>query len=415
MNIAERVQAAHLDSLNRHRILMKQQRLEAQEQAAKEQEVSVDNYFSEQALPNNTKLNSVEQDFKHYALQEQSFVSGGDDASFDPNLLNNVFTAYLEDAEVDTIFEYVDKENKLTREKSENLLDSLLSMDEDVADSELSGFVKGNKLSMAETYILLGFLYEEISKRDQKKKRLLKLLRDLLKKVGQQNSAYLFEFFSLANHPQVKNNPKLANGLANLAAGTGEANIATVREAISFIKESLENDFANIVSKCMRLRVHILSRLTQSQNSFENKQEVANFMKFEKNLIVVNTMNVRVNSLKDGIAATHVWDVTFSDDHASILEAIISFAESTMVTELGIKNLIRGFGISKNMDELVGFRNKIIQFFSSMPVEIFNGQDSHRQKLIHGLRNSFNFTRNDKKEVNFDFFIKPKKILLQYV
>lgn len=392
----------------------KAKRLEEKTTDAEEESgLAESGYFNEAVdSSGSSKLNASGEQFKSYFVEKHDFqISNSDNDTFDPTLLNQLFSSYIETAETDVLFEFFDKKS-LSKKGVDELSDTLLSCDEDLADGELDSFIKNGGFNLAEIYTILTYLYEEISKKEQKKKKLLGLLQRLLATLGQQNSGYLFEFFNLANHPLVANNLKLANGIANLAAGNISS--ASIKDTIAFIREYLENDFTNLVSKCLRLRSHVLSRLTKTNVMFEDRQELSHYMKFEKNLITVNSIYLKLNNFNTAITKSKVWDVTLSDNYAEIISALLSFTELPMVTELAIKNLIRGLGIIKSPSQLTGFRNKIIQLLSGMPIVIFNNQDNHRQKIIQGLRNSFNHVKVETGEEKFTF-IAPRKKLISYV
>lgn len=412
-NIDKLRASQYVDNFNWQRLVRRELRNEAKQEAIKQQDELEQTLFTEKSLTKGETNETHGPGFDKYIMVPQD-LQAATESDFDPDLVNQLLASSMDEGELEVMFNSFEKQN-ITKEKAETILNRLLDASEESSEAMLGGFIKNLNLNIAEIFVLLNYLFAEVSKKDQQKKKLLALLKNLLKKVDQQNSAYLTEFFSLMNNPLVKQNPKLAHGVASLSSGT--IDMSSISDTLKFIHDYLENDFSNLVSKCIRLRFHVLSRLTKTNLSFENKHELSQYTTCERNLITVNSMYLKVDHFKTDVNQSDIWKLKISGEYADMIKAIVAFTESSIVTTMSMKNFVKSFGIDKDIKTLSGFKNKLIQFLSEMPMVVFNNTNSQRQKVIQGIRNLFAVMHDDGGEANksnFEF-LRPKKIPISYI
>ena len=326
--------------------------------------------------------------------------------SYSPNSISNLLASYMSSSELDVMMDYVDGDD-MSKDSIDDLTDKISTSDEDEAPGLINEFLGSSELEPGTIFAVLTYLYEEFSKRKNKRAKLLGLLQQLLEKFSQQNSAYLAEMFQMQNHPGVKSNPKLAAGMAKLAAG--DISINSLKNAITFVEEHLDGDLKNIVSKCLRLRFHVLSKLTKENLTFEMKTELGGYVKCEKNLIVLNSMFSEFNKLKTSLG-DHItpqnW-MPIKDTQA--LEKVMDFSLNQLVSSFVFKSFLTGIGMNKKFHDDVRVKNNILEMFSHFPLTVFEDDNKKRQQFIQNIRmlKSAN-SSGDKSVTNFNF-IKPSK------
>jgi len=344
-------------------------------------------------------------------------------------------STYIDTEEVEVLFDFIDKEYDLKNKTEAFLNEGLLTVSEESGGAFLDEFIKSNGLGLAEIYVVLNYLFEEVNKREKHKKKLLALLKKLIQKMEQQNSGFLSEFFSLLEHPLVKNEPKIAKGMAKLS--DGNVNPSSLNEVVKFVTHYLDNDFTNLVSKCMRLRAHVLTRLNtklaKHSGNFELDNELALYINFENNLITLNSIYYRLNRFKTNVERSAVWQIAMDNNYAELIKAILAFVDLPLVSEMSFKTLMRGLGVQKTFNNLVGFKNELIRFLGGMPIEIYKGveaaQKEQRKRIIDGLRklfgeregsasgsNSYSQGDDNTQDQKYDYgFLKPRKAPIDYI
>jgi len=197
--------------------------------------------------------------------------------------------------ELSTFFE----DDKLEQDKLDGLANELAGGEDSMAEGILSDFIAKNNLDKAQIYVMLSYLVGVLNSEQKHREKLRKLVASLLKKLEQQESAYLFNFFNLLENKELQKKPKLVKTLAEMAAG--DISITTIKQSLRFVEESLEDDYDNLVSKCIKYRVHILKRLNNMDLSFEDKTELIDYFKFEKNIIILQSVYSRLGKLNNYI------------------------------------------------------------------------------------------------------------------
>lgn len=384
---------------------IKQQLLKSNaEESAK---IDEDGLFSEQNT--NTANANIDNDLEtaaKYILSTNNFDNVTAE-SYNPDVISNLLASYMSSTEIDVMFDYVD-DGDISKSDVDDLLDKISSADEEAATGIISEFFDGAELGTGVIFTVLTYLYEELAKKEKKKKKTLALLQQLLEKFSKQNSAFLAEMFQMKNHPQIKQSPKLAAGLANLSAGN--ITIDSLKKAISFVDKYLDADFKKIVSKCLRLRMHTLSRITKGKLTFEDKTELGGFVRCEKNLIVVNSIFNSFDKFRDEVKQNILADKNLLGNNVEPLNSLVEFAENTMVNSFILKNLLTGIGFDKNFHSDLRLRSKIVELFQHLPMALFEDDNKKRQKLIEGLR-TFKINASTEEKQTFSFIKQQKKLI----
>jgi len=258
---------------------------------------------------------------------------------------------------------------------------------------------------------MLEYLRNKLRKKLRKKKSssfsLSNMLDSLVTELESQEGMYLFEFFSLAKHPEVAKSAKLVQAFASI--NSGNVTNKNVRQALEFISQAFENQFDQLVSLTMKYRKHILDRLTKAGQSFENKTELAEYLKLEKHVIIVHTLYASFVKFRSQMQEDKVNPIKLSENHLEVLNGILSFAETSLVTELSLNNLLRTFGIGTKDGKPANLMIGITKLFSKFPEAIFNDLSTQRQKVIDGLRQSMTQVTSERDKVERTFsFLKPR-------
>ncbi|MCE2706570.1 MAG: hypothetical protein LW807_05780 [Proteobacteria bacterium] len=311
--------------------------------------------------------------------------------------------------ELSTFFE----DDKLEQDKLDGLANELAGGEDSMAEGILSDFIAKNNLDKAQIYVMLSYLVGVLNSEQKHREKLRKLVASLLKKLEQQESAYLFNFFNLLENKELQKKPKLVKTLAEMAAG--DISITTIKQSLRFVEESLEDDYDNLVSKCIKYRVHILKRLNNMDLSFEDKTELIDYFKFEKNIIILQSVYSRLGKLNNYIKEVKK-GVVNEYGNSSRVGAVFSFSELSMFSDSALSVLIRNLGFEIDIKKSTGFINELVRFFISLPLEVFNSTSGQKQKVVEGLRQKLQNAGSTATKDGGSFgFIKPARLLIQYI
>ncbi len=311
--------------------------------------------------------------------------------------------------ELSTFFE----DDKLEQDKLDGLANELAGGEDSMAEGILSDFIAKNNLDKAQIYVMLSYLVGVLNSEQKHREKLRKLVASLLKKLEQQESAYLFNFFNLLENKELQKKPKLVKTLAEMAAG--DISITTIKQSSRFVEESLEDDYDNLVSKCIKYRVHILKRLNNMDLSFEDKTELIDYFKFEKNIIILQSVYSRLGKLNNYIKEVKK-GVVNEYGNSSRVGAVFSFSELSMFSDSALSVLIRNLGFEIDIKKSTGFINELVRFFISLPLEVFNSTSGQKQKVVEGLRQKLQNAGSTATKDGGSFgFIKPARLLIQYI
>lgn len=328
------------------------------------------------------------------------------------NELRNVATdstdykpRYLEHYELAVLTEYL-SDTKVSFKELDEFVENMARMSDNLAEERLAMFLDAKQYSFAQIYLVLNYLLGIIQERFSAKKRLKKLLMSLLAELENQESAYLCEFFSLFNHPSLKGKIELIDGLASV--NSGNSSINSIKQMICFVRDSLNGEFDGLISVCMKKRVHILKRLGKKSISFEEKTELAEYLGFEKFLIMLHSIYCKVREFRkrsmEGRKA-----VILNDNYLTLINAIVNFADSANVSDLSINNMFKQIGLSSRQVH-IGFINRLISLYGSLPIQVYNDNPQTQQKIMDGLRNTLRSSVENKEQSQNKFsFLKQSK------
>ena len=409
---------ANLDDLNWHRRQTKLNRLHGKEEAIKfEDELELNTFFQEH-------VEEVSEEYLQESEQKVKYLARGLDSR---TLSNNVqekstsqfceeFVAkYALEVAVEPLLEMFNDE-KLDKEKLHGLLNSLLNEDEALNENTLSGYFAKSSLSIAQIYLLLVFLFDEIHKKGPQRKKLLNLLSGLITKLEHQESAYLFEFFSIAKHPSLGADLMTGDAMAKVAAGT--TRLKNLRDTLDHVEKNFKGRFDNLVSNNLRYKSQILQRLTKAELSLEDKAELVEYLSFEKHIILVHSLYLQCVKFRRQLAENKQLSLALSNNYCNLIRGTLSLSEANLVTLPLVNAFLNqaGVGAAEQKNRL-GILNVLINFLTNLPLTIFNDIPAQKQKVIHGLRN---LARIDVKaptanENKFSFLKKDNLKLINYI
>jgi hypothetical protein len=200
-------------------------------------------------------------------------------AKFNARLLDSneleVLCSYYEDSAIDDEFESLSKK--------------IEDCDEGQELSILNGVFEVKEISNAQKYYLLMFLHQKL-KQNPEKENFSKTLQSYILQFEEQNSGYLFEFFSLIDNDKVTKqfSPDAIDALASI--NSAELNINDLRTCINVIEQISGNDFSHIISLYMQSRVHQLRALKAYTGSHDDKSKLYELLSFERNLVQIHSL-----------------------------------------------------------------------------------------------------------------------------
>lgn len=190
--------------------------------------------------------------------------------------------------EIKVITEYY-QESLLDDKDVKNLEAQLEECEEGQELHSLNGFFASKQLSVAQQYLLLIKLYQNLSKRN-KKEKFTDQLKAYVGLFEQQNSSYLFEFFALIGNQKVTKqfSPDAVDALATI--NSAALNISDLKTTINVIEQVSGEDFGSIVALYMQSRTHQLKALKKYTGSEDDKAKLFELITFERNLLHINSL-----------------------------------------------------------------------------------------------------------------------------
>jgi hypothetical protein len=402
-----KVQGSRFVELNWQRNIFKRKRVETQlKENQLEGHLEEEKYFK---TPDSADIDDKAKEFINYV----DYGSGP--LQFDKikpditRLANNQFISkYLSEFVLDEILLFLDGQDE---DSIVDLYDSLLEANEGMESEIINKYVSTWKLSIAQIYMVIGYLRDKLIKEKKRKENLETILAELLRKIELQNSNYLLNFFDLSNQVKITKNHKLIHSFAALSSG--EQNVKTLRDALSFVDSALMGDFTQIVSRCVMCRIGVLARLSSENLSLEEKVQLADYYNFEKNLIILNSIYTKLIGFKNNLKKNNLWNLDISVN-LSTISSILTFTESSIISESLLSTLLKQMKLDVNFKLSPGIINNLINLLHDMPISIFNNLPKQYEKILDGLRgisrnnnldvrrkNSFNFIRETKEKKQF--------------
>ncbi|MES2615809.1 MAG: TyeA family type III secretion system gatekeeper subunit [Bdellovibrionota bacterium] len=400
----------HNQERNIKRKILNEKKLEAREAESSKNELQQDELFNE-IFNEINEANNFFDDAERNLLEHTRISIPAQFLNMNEVGLNNAENAknipemaYLTGEEINLFLEFIDVEGKKKQEfqkLSDQLEKSREGEEESLIDDAARNVCKNNK---AEIYLMLCYLFEDLIHKKGKEK-----LRDRLKKIiaafERQESAYLFNFFSfqsiLQASPNSSVNASMLDKMANISAGNIKLN--SLRQSLQFIAQTLpDKDMYKMVSLFMKFQAKNLKKISTLNEGREGKEELANILQQERNLIILNSL---YNQCKR--VFFHLKKVTPIDEkYADFMAQVITIIESSVVS---IDTL-------QNMEKLIGIKQITLQInrvfvknfeamLAKMPQPIFYSE-AMREKLLDSLKN---ITRN------IDKLLEPKSSGLSFL
>ncbi len=281
---------------------------------------------------------------------------------------------YLSSGEIESLGSYVKNFKQITT--AADILLKRLARDGTQSVELIINFLMAAKLTIAESYIILNYMYET---QKRKKNSLKETLGHLLIKLEQQESAYLFNFFAISKNPLLNNHPEILESVVRL--NTGQINLEGLKETIQYIREK-NLDVAELVSGYVKYHLKIIEKLQLAVSSFEERSMIAQFIGMEQKFIKVYSIFLKVRDFIQKFFTSA--KVPENLNYNSLLLSLFNFAEVAEISSLAINTLLKSFPAEKKNNQ-VGFLNHIIQLYDALPQEIF-ASDKTRQSFFEGIR-----------------------------
>lgn len=291
------------------------------------------------------------------------------------NLAADHASKYLSSGEIQSLGSYVKNYSRITT--AADLLLNRLGKEGDQSVEIIINFLKAGKLTIAESYIILNYMYQKL----QHKSTLKNILSSLIVKLEQQESAflYLFDFFAVSKNPLLQNHPEILESVVRL--NTGQITLDSLKEAIQYIREK-NLDVEQLVSGYVKYHLKIIEQLQKAVSSFEERAMIAQFIGMERKIIMVHSIFLKTKDfIKQFFSRASGGEKL---NYSSLLLAILNFAEVAEINQLAVKTLLKNFPAGKR-DGQVGFLNHIMHLYDLFPQEVFSS-DKARQSFFAGIR-----------------------------
>jgi hypothetical protein len=291
--------------------------------------------------------------------------------------------AYISTEEIETLLDATD----LTKEKkqkfkdlAENLSGTILGDEEALIDEAAKVICKGN---VATIYLMLCYLYEDLSK-SKAKKELQERLKKIIDMLERQESAYLFNFFSSKNLLTSNNSPNLTqlnDSMAKISAGT--VKLGTLKQTLEFLTTHLnDSELHKMVSLFMKFQAKNFKTMALYADNNENRENIANLLKQERNLILLNSIYNLCKKLFQEFKKVK----EINEKYGQFMGQIIGILESSTLNFDYVLNMQKTLGINAsneqpdiNRDKF--FTKELQKLLTKLPQPIFQS-DSGRNKVL---------------------------------
>ena len=336
----------------------------------------------------------------------------------DQNTLAAFSSRYLSGDEITSLFEFYEDAN--FQEKAQALSDELLNCSDGAELDLLNNLLIKGQFTTSQSYMLLCYIMAQLHAK--KRKRLFdKQLSEWLQRFEEQESAYLFEFFSLKNNKQINQQIKQHNlgQLAQLTSAKEQTN--TIKQTIELIAKTFDNKFDNMVSLYMKLRAMQINQLTKDKLNIEEKAKLFELVNLEKLLMIVNSVYIKQRLFHKQLADAKLGvDGVVGASCSQALTATVTLCESSFVSELTIDKLSKKWQLNELTGQsYVRLLTELITFLHTLPLALFNHNPANIQKIVSGIRSlivdkSQNIATTKSSGTGLNI-LKPKSKLIKYV
>ncbi len=293
--------------------------------------------------------------------------------------------SYLVAEEIETLIEFIDVDGKKKAkfaELSEKLEGAREGQEEGLIDEAARTVCNGNK---SEIYLMLCYLFEDLI-RKKSRESLRDRLKKIIKALERQESAYLFNYFSSQNilkaSPNTSVNAGALDKMANISSGY--VKLSSLRQTLQFVSQTLpDKEMHKMVSIFMKFQARNLKKIATLAENRESKEELANILQQERNLIILNSIYNQCRRICFKMKKFTEVEEKYGD----FMLQIITVIESSMVSLEGLQNMERMLGI-KNLTLEVNraFVKNFHAMLAKLPQPIFYSEVL-RDKLLDSMRN----------------------------
>ena len=253
-------------------------------------------------------------------------------------------------------------------------------------------------------YLMLAYVSEYLGNKNAKEK-LKERLKKIMDSFERQESGYLSSFFSfqevLKSNPESQISGAMLDKMANISAGNMKLN--SLRQTLQFIGQSLpDKDMHKMVSIFMKFQAKSLKKIASLSEGREGKEEMANILQQERNLIILNSLYNLCRKLFTQLQkSTHV-----DEKYGEFMLQVINIIESSVVSADNLQNMERIMGTKDmNMKVRRSFINGFQGLIGKMPQPIFHSE-AMKEKIIESLKNIM---------TNIDKLLEPKSKGLSFL
>jgi hypothetical protein len=257
----------------------------------------------------------------------------------------------------------------------------------------------------------------------QGKKLFFMHLQRWIKVYANQNSSYLFEFFSLISNPKVAQQLARFNIESIAAINSEVTHIGGIKDTLQLITDSFNGEFDNLVSIYMKLRANQLSYLGAVNVNRENKSKLVSLIKIEQYLIIVNSLfccqRKRLTELaKLGLMQAEPLDKVYM---STVLHATVNFCESSFITKLAVQKLFETWGMNNlTNSQFKSALYHLIGFLRDLPIILFKNKPEHLKDFIAKIQEIRMQEYNDNYTLNSSSLLAPnfftsQKALKRYI
>ncbi len=310
---------------------------------------------------------------------------------FTPDLAAKLNSS-INPSEILLLVEYYSEDSDLIREL-DSICDSLTESEDGVEIKLLEDFLAKYVDSPQLVYLALFYILEELAKR-KRKEEFRKQLSGMKKQFEAEESTYLLEFFDLLKCEKVKDKISALQLEQIAKLNSAQIQLTNLKDALEFVHKNLNNDFSNIVSLYMSIKMGQLKKITEGIANSEDSSKLFELVQVEKYLMVINSLCVNcndfINKLQNFI---YEGKTQLNVDLYSSLQGIMAFCESTYVSQVIVDKFIKSlhladFATSKSLasQQYLRFLYEFAGLLRCLPLVLFQYNDSHSQKIIGGIQ-----------------------------
>ena len=281
----------------------------------------------------------------------------------------------------------------------------------------LEEFLQKYNDSPALIYLALSYVLDELEKQ-KRKLEFKQQLEEIKQQYEQQEAGYLLEFFDLLKSDKLKKQTTTVKLEQITKLNNGQVQADNLKSAIEFVHANFDGGFANIVSIYMNVKANQLKELNKNLDSVESSSKLFELVKFEKYLILINSIHKEYNQFYDNCTKENRKDLSPSEIREALL-GLTTFCEYNYVSQVNIDKLLKTFNLAnpalkQNLtgQQYLRFFHDLGGFLRGLPLAMFQYNDGNLHKLLAGIKKlqldySLNIARTDS--LKDSKIIRPRK------